>query len=379
MRLLTLSNCDLIESQGSGYVIVNFARGLQARGHAVKLMGPEETILWPGQRRARSLRLALGLWRRSLRLVREHSPDLVEFYGGEAWLATERLSRRQGRRFKIVAHSNGIEPFVDETLSQQGLHNTANGRAPKWYQGRLRFPSEKAFTHADAVVTVSQPEAEFVVRKGYRPADSVLGIDNALPAEFLDRPFVAERPKVIGYCGSWLARKGAGLIVRDMAATLRTFPDWSLHLVGVGREFDPADHFPAELLPRVAVTGFVGDKIALRRLYGSWAVALMPSIYESFGLVAAEAMACGCALVANRTGFAASLVHESEALLLDSPHTPALQIAVQRLMEDETLRRRIAENGWRRVQRLSWEESIAAIESFYLRLLSEPRPRPDAK
>jgi glycosyltransferase involved in cell wall biosynthesis len=268
---------------------------------------------------------------------------------------------------------------VDETLNRHGLHNTANGLPPKWYQGRVRFPSEKAFTRADAVVTVSQPEADFVVRQMYQPVERVLGIDNALTSEFLDHPFIAERPKVIGYCGTWLARKGVELIARDVARVLRTAPEWSLHLVGVGREFNAADHFPADLLPRITVTGFVADKIALRSLYQSWSIALMPSIYESFGLVAAEAMACGCALVANRTGFAASLVHESEALLLDSPHTPALQIAVQRLMENETLRRRIAENGWRRVQRLSWDESIAAIESFYLRLLSETRPRPDAK
>jgi glycosyltransferase involved in cell wall biosynthesis len=376
MRILTLSNCHLAESQGSGYVIMNFARGLEARGHRITLLGPDNCMFWPTQNKARSLRLAIGLWRTASRLVREFEPDLVEFYGGEAWLATTRLAHRPGRRFKIVAHSNGIEPFVRETLSRHGIHNTATGRPPKWYQGRMRFPMERAFSHADAVVTVSRPEADYVVRKGFQPPDRVLGIDNALTPEFLDQLFVAERPKTIGYCGSWRARKGTNLLVEDMVAVLREAPDWSLHLVGVGREFKAADHFPAALLPRIAVTGFVADKLVLRSLYQSWSIALMPSIYESFGLVAAEAMACGCALVANRTGFAASLLHETDALLLEEPASPLLHDAVLRLIHDEPLRRRIAESGWHRVQSLRWKHNVDKVEEFYNGLVADQPQSP---
>ena len=368
MRLLTFSNCDLVESQGSGYVITNFSRRLQARGHHVTLLGPRDYVLWPGQSKARSLRMALGWWRKSLRLVRETDPDLVEFYGGEAWLATARLKRLPNRRFKIVAHSNGIEPFVDETLRSHGIHNTAHGGPPKWYQGKLRFPVEQAFTHSDAIVTVSQLEADYAIRRGFQPAERVLGIDNALAEDFLGQPFVAERPKIIGFCGSWLARKGNALLVSDMARVLSEAPDWKLHLVGVGREFRAAEHFPADVAGRVLVTGFVIDKAELRRIYQTWAIALMPSVYESFGLVAAEAMACGCALVANRTGFAASLKHEGEALLLPALASPQLHAAVTRLMADSTLRMQIARAGWERVQRLRWSASIDALEIFYRRL-----------
>ena len=368
MKILSLSNCDLVESQGSGYVIVNFARGLESRGHRVTLVGPKECILWPGRNKARSLRLALGLWRKSLRLVKDVSPDIVEFYGGEAWLATERLGRQPNRRFKIVAHSNGIEPFAGETLSRHAVHNTPNGRPPKWYQGKLRFPVERAFTHADAVVTVSQPEADYAIRRNFQPADRVLGIDNALTPEFLDQPFVRERSKTVGFCGSWLARKGNALLARDMAESLRQFPDWSLHLVGVGREFKAADHFPADILSRITVTGFVADKIALRDIYQSWAIALMPSFYESFGLVAAEAMSCGCALVASRTGFAGGLKDGEEALLLPEPKSPHLRDAVATLVTNPSLREKIAQAGWKRVQSLRWSASIDLLESFYNRL-----------
>lgn len=368
MRILTLSNCDLVRSQGSGYVIMQYADGLRDLGHQVDLVSPQESILWPKCQKARSLRLAFGMWRKAATLVKMLKPDVVEFYGGEAWLATDRLSRVEHRPYKIVAHSNGLEPFVDETLALAGVYNTADGKPPRWYQGKLRLPVAKAFTRADAIVTVSQPEADYAVRRQFRPPERVLAIDNALGADFLDQPFIPERPKTIGYCGSWIARKGVALLATDLRRVLEERPDWRVHLVGVGSDFRPEEYFPAAVCGRIAVTGFVSDKNELRAIYGSWAIAVMPSIYESFGLVAAEAMACGCALVANRTGFAAELREGEHALLLAEPQPPHLYAAVMRLVKEASLRREIAAKGWLRVQGLRWSENISKLEAFYLRL-----------
>ena len=41
MRIVTLSNCPLVESQGAGYVVLRYARALRSLGHAVELAGPE--------------------------------------------------------------------------------------------------------------------------------------------------------------------------------------------------------------------------------------------------------------------------------------------------------------------------------------------------
>ena len=368
MRILTLSNCDLVPSQGSGYVIMGFAAGLKARGHTVTLVGPDGCTIAAKLRKARSLRLALGMWRKSKQLVRELQPDLVEFWGGESWLATDRLSKMRGRKFPIVARSNGIEPFAAETLTRHGIHNTAHGEPPRWYQGRIPFPADRAFRKADAIVTVSQPEASYALRMGYQTQDRVLGIDNALAADYLGQEFVSDRTKTVGYCGSWVARKGVGLLATDMTAVLREFPDWQFQLVGVGERFRTAEHFPVEVLPQISVTPFVTDKDELRKIYRNWAIALVPSIYESFGLVAAEAMACGCALAASRTGFAESLADGTEAMLLANSTSPSLRSAVTRLIADKPLRESVARAGWARAQTLRWENSISALENFYTTL-----------
>jgi glycosyltransferase involved in cell wall biosynthesis len=365
MKILALSNCEPIESLGSGYVIANFVRGLTARGHSVRLAGPNETVLAPQFRRAGSLRLALGMLMAARRLIAATSPDIVEFYGGEGWLATWWLGRKRSRGFRIVAHSNGIETHYSGALEAHAAASGVTDRSERWYQGWLTGPVHLAFTKADAIVTVSQADAEFALAQRYQPASRILAVNNALPAEFIGLTPSFHRSKVIGFCGSWLPNKGVALVARDISAVLRTATDWKLQLVGVRDGFRVEDHFPADLLPRIDVLPFVTPKSELIQVYQGWSIALMPSTFESFGLAAVEAMACGAALVATRTGFAAGLKDGHEALMISAPRSPLLQHAVTRLIEDEELRQRIARNGWSRVQELRWPVSLDAIERFY--------------
>lgn len=369
MKILAFSNCDLVLSQGSGYVIINYARGLSQRGHDVVLVAPGETMLWPRVGKARSFRLALGLWRKAPRFIRAARPDLVEFWGAEGGWAVRRLRRSTRRQFKMVARSNGIESFVAETLANHGVPNTATGAPRRWYQGGLPVPRNDVFRWADAIITVSEAEAVYARECCFQPDDRVLGIDNALPSEFLEQPFERERPKTIGYCGSWLARKGVEFMAAALSAVLREHPDWTLHLVGVGAGFRAERHFSPEVLAQVKVTGFVVDKGELRNVYRTWSIALQPSIYESFGLAAVEAMACGCALVSTPTGFAASLRDRSEVWLV-RPEAAALSEALRLLIVKGDLRSAIAERGQASVQRLQWACNVERLEAFYRRLTS---------
>jgi glycosyltransferase involved in cell wall biosynthesis len=303
--------------------------------------------------------------------VQRFRPDLVEFYGAEACLATRALSKLPNRAFQIVAHSNGLEPYVAETLAAARVFASPDGRKPKWYQGRISLPAEDAFRCADAIVTVSEPEAAYAARKGYQSAHLILAIDNPLSDAFLGQSIDHARPKVIGFCGSWIARKGTALLVEDIGCVLREEPDWRLHLVGVGEAFRAAAVFPPDVLAQISVTPFVTDKEDLKRIYHGWSIAVLPSIYESFGLVAAEAMSCGCALAANATGFAATLTAGMEAAVFSGPQSPFLYDAVTRLIRDPHYRNSVASAGWRRVQNLRWDRALDRLEEFYLRLCAD--------
>jgi glycosyltransferase involved in cell wall biosynthesis len=349
---------------------VRYARGLRERGHQVELLGPDDYQPLPGLRRAIRYQQAIGMAAASLGHLVRSEVDVLEYYGGEAWLAVQALARLPGRRFLLVCHSNGLETHVAEVLRNNPL---ARQRLRRWYHVDHGLLFERTFRGCDALVTVARYDRDYALRQGYAPADRVLAIDNPLPDSFLGVPVDLDRGPLIGYCGSWLPRKGSALIERDLPPLLRRFPAWRLALVGVGSDFRPAEHFPDDVLPRITIVPRADRETGLRRLYQSFAICILPSIYESFGLTGAEAMACGCALVASRVGFAAGLRHREEAFLLDEPVSPGLYESLAAVIEDAELRRRIARGGYQRVQSLRWEAAIVEIETAYQAWLAEIR------
>ncbi|MDX2097121.1 MAG: glycosyltransferase family 4 protein [Leptolyngbyaceae cyanobacterium bins.59] len=367
MKILVLSNCPLAESQGSGYVILNFCRGLRDRGHTVDLFGPETYELWPSLRgRANSYRQALGMVRFVLKQLSRNAYDLIEFYGGEAWLIASILARWSNRSFCLVSHSNGLEPSFYNALTLYARKGLIPNPFGKWYQLNQTQLFKLAFTQVDGIVTVSHFDRTYALNQGYQDEHRVVAIENALPDEYLNRSITWERPPRIGFCGSWIARKGTHLMIADLPRLLREFPEYRLQFIGVGDSFQPETHFPLEVCDRIEVIPYVESKETLQQLYSNLSILMAPSLYESFGLTIAEGMACGCAVVAGCTGFAASLRHQAEAWVLEEVCTPSLYDALKTLILNEPLRLKMAQAGYNRVQSLRWDTAIDQLEQTYL-------------
>lgn len=360
MRILTVSNVPLEAQLGSGYVVSGYVERLRALGHEVATLAPRDYELLPQWRRAKRLRVFAGYSRAVLRALRAVTYDLVELWGAESWWVAHRLSRRS-RRPLIIGRSNGLEPLFNRALADAGL-------APKRSPAARAFDgwqdTEAAFRRVDALTTVSLRDRDYALRENYQPTERLLALENPLADEWLDQPIADERPPVVSYFGSWLPWKGANVLPVVMTAVLRAQPGWRARLVGVGN-LNPAETFPADVAARVEAIPFVAERPRLRRLYHETAIVLMPSVYESFGLVAAESMACGCALVASPTGFAAALRPGAEAVIVGSWAADAWSRAVLGLMAREDERRGIARAGHARVQVLRWAPAVARLLEFY--------------
>lgn len=368
MKVLTLSNSPLLESQGSGYVIVNYARGLSALGHEVQCIGPEAFELWPRLVRAKRWRLAVGMALFATRQRLFRGFDLVEFYGAEAWL-TVALLRISRSRCTLIQHSNGLETRDLLDMARNSGADTHSGEPRRWYQLRAVNLLTVAFTWVDGLVLVSRFEHRFASLMRYQPFNRMLAIENPLPQSFLGQAMDLGRPRSLGFCGAWIWRKGTSQLVTAASTILRAWPDVTLELVGVGPSFDKRRVFEVDICDRVHVTPFIESKAALQAWYQSVSILLLPAYYESFGLVAAEAMACGCAVVASPTGFAADLIDGQEAIVTSGFGAEQLIAAVERLLQDDALRERVARGGHQRVQSLNWTEATKELESFYLKCL----------
>jgi len=103
----------------------------------------------------------------------------------------------------------------------------------------------------------------------------------------------------------------------------------------------------------------------LVELYNSMAIFLHPSWTEGWPLPPAEAMACGCALVAaaNR-GVSEYATDGSTALMAPVRDIAGLAAAVDRLIDDDDLRVRIATAGHAHIRSFSWEAAVDRLEAL---------------
>ncbi|MBP0016507.1 MAG: glycosyltransferase family 4 protein [Cyanobacteria bacterium SBLK] len=371
MKILSISNCPLVESQGSGYVAVNFCRGLRQRGHEVDSFEPDDyEPLQFIRGRANNYRIALGMLFFVLQQVRKKDYDLIEFYGGDSWLVVLVLAYFWKNRYILVSHSNGLETQFIEVMNQnQSLLETKR----KWYQIDQRFLFKNAFKFVRGIVVQSDYDRDYALQQGYGDEQHVLTISSGLLDSYLGLEVKLERSPILGYCGSWILRKGIKTIQQDIPKILSEFPQCCFKMIGVGEDFHREDYFPIELCDRIEVIPFVRDKQKLATIYQSIAMMLVPSIYESFGLVIAEAMACGCAVIASQVGFAANLRSGEEIILLDKLSSPHLYDAIKLLLTNESLRHTIAGNGYQRVQNLKWDKAIQNLEATYVNWLDETK------
>ncbi len=122
-------------------------------------------------------------------------------------------------------------------------------------------------------------------------------------------------------------------------------------------------------------------KRAAIQLYSHARVFCCPSIYEPFGIINLEAMACGTPVVASAVGGIKEVIqHEQSGLHVtfeqqaESPFEALhpdrfardLAAGINRLIADEPLRRRLAEAGMRRARELySWRSVAARVHALY--------------
>ncbi len=145
---------------------------------------------------------------------------------------------------------------------------------------------------------------------------------------------------------------------------------------GVGhemREITRLERLAGRLGLAASVT-FVGavQQERLPFYYAAADVTVMPSSYESFGLVAVESLACGTPVVATRVGGLSTIVRDNETGFLvpwRDPHLFAERIG--QALGDRRLRARLAANARPSVERFGWNRIADQHLAIYEELLAE--------
>ena len=120
----------------------------------------------------------------------------------------------------------------------------------------------------------------------------------------------------------------------------------------------------------------------LVRTYARAQLLVSPSLYEGFGLPAAEALACATPVVATTAGALREIVEDGVSGLLVPPgNVEALAEAIRTLLEDPQRCRAMGEAGARRVrEQFSWRRTAEETLALYQEVLScHGRPQPSVE
>jgi glycosyltransferase involved in cell wall biosynthesis len=196
------------------------------------------------------------------------------------------------------------------------------------------------------------------------------GVDTDI---FRPLPDEQRKPGLILYVGNSEDRnKGARYLIEALHL-LRDEPlDYQLALVDQKRDrlkLVPRLVQEFGLQSRVHFTGRVPTE-QLVRLYNQATIVVSPSLYEGFGLPAAEAMSCATPVIATTGGAFPEVVdHGQTGWLVPPGDSRSLATAIQLLMGDPELRDQLGAAGRRSVlERFSWrkaaEETLAVYEEM---------------
>jgi D-inositol-3-phosphate glycosyltransferase len=230
---------------------------------------------------------------------------------------------------------------------------------------------------SDAVVAISEAEAETIRTRLGAPADRVVivppGVDGSVfrPASGPSRAF---RPYVVA-AARVQPLKGLDLAIAAIAAVPEDVrPD----LVIAGDASSEAGGYVEELRTLAADLGiadrvrFVGPQSRpdLAMLFRGSSVVLVPSHSETYGLVALEGSASGVPVVAAATGgLREAVVHGETGIVLESRDAADWAEAITRILADPEHAAHLAAAGREHAERLSWERSAEGLVAVYRRVL----------
>lgn len=182
-------------------------------------------------------------------------------------------------------------------------------------------------------------------------------IPNALDVAAYRGDATTRRPHRVTFLGRDDPRKGLDVLLRAWEAVVEAVPSAELVVIGASRD---------SRLPGVRFVGWV-DEAEKRRLLASAAVHAAPNTGgESFGIIVAEAMAAGAAVVAS------DIAAFQAVMAGNGLHTPvgdsgALAGALVRLLTDPDERRRLGEAGRRRAAAFDWPAVLERYVEAYRR------------
>ena len=263
-------------------------------------------------------------------------------------------------------------------------------KTPQEIESDVRIDGEKEVINAvDRIVAATQNEKEHLENLYNAPAEKISiippGVDTTRfypipPDEAKEFVGVPKDEKMLLFVGRIEPLKGVDILIRAIAQLRKSdvLSECPHYLYIIGGDPDPENarlNKEMQRLQKLCKELGVGDMVlflgkrdqdTLQYYYSAAEIVIMPSHYESFGMVALEAMACGTPVIATQVGGLQHLVQNGKTgFTIPNDDVDSLEKSLTMLICKEDMRREMSENSVTYARSYAWDVITPRIIDLY--------------
>ena len=238
----------------------------------------------------------------------------------------------------------------------------------------FRFMLKFALKRADRLLSTSHVMA----KEAKKYTDKIFsitpfGVDTKL---FMPMNAAPHEQFVIGNVKILDKKYGIDVLIRAFSLVLQANPDKDLLLRIIGD--GPCREEYESLVDKLNIKNnveFLGriPNDYLPQYYNGFSVSVSVSNSESFGVVAVEAMSCGCPVItSDADGFTEVVINGSTGFIVPKKNEKKTAEAIQKFIDDPSLRTKMGQAGRKRVlQFYDWNDNVNTMIDIYNSILSQ--------
>jgi glycosyltransferase involved in cell wall biosynthesis len=238
-------------------------------------------------------------------------------------------------------------------------------RVLRWYSFiRMQLKVARKFSH---IITVSEFTKKDIAKEFSLDENKFRVVHNGINHEYFYPVQNGPRPEntIIVTNSADTPLKGLNFLL-EAVAQIRKKQSVKLTVIGEPKKNGIIENLVAKLgvSDVVQFTGRIANE-EFAEYYAKSTVAVVPSLYEGFGIPAAEAMACGVPLISTSGGALPEVVGDA-GIIVPPGNAGALAHAIMHLLNSPEERKKYAQAGIARVQSVfSWNKAAAEVVEVY--------------
>ena len=353
VTIITTGDDNLPEYEKDGNIIIHRVRPFPLVGN--------DFLTWVFQ-------LNFALLEKSIEIIR--SQEKFDVLHAHDWLvAFTARTLKFGMRIPLVATIHATEYGRN-----QGLHNELQRYISdvEWW---LIYEAWKVIVCSNYM----KNEAENIFQCPYDklkiiPNGADEGNFNSLPDDFKRHKYASDEEKIVFFVGRVVHEKGIHILIEAMPKIIHHYPKVKFIIAGKGPilEYLKSKALLLGVAEKCFFTGYIDDKMR-NAFYKNASVAVFPSIYEPFGIVALEAMAGRVPVVVSDVGGLSEIVnHGIDGLKAIRDNAGSLADCILSILQNDELADYLVKNASSRVKNeFSWKKIAKSTIDVYENVINE--------